>query len=391
MKRYLKKDVLAILATYIVLAASTGVYFPFNALYLASTLNFSGSQISFMDGTGQLAAMVFLPIAGIITDKTQKPSYTFIFLMIASSILMFFYAQLNSFMYVSLIYIGFLMFRRGIFPILDALALNVCTHHELNFGFFRSIYSAFFMLFAIGVGFYFKGETTIDNTFIYLSIFFNILVIILALFIPKLKIVSKKKLNLRVDLKELIRNKKFVLTSISVALIMATVSIISMYNSMIISDLGGDLNNIGLSTVMQMGPEILLSVFALRLTKRHHHLKIMVISTLILLMRWILVAIFYTYSIYYYTIWIEGFATIFILILGMDYVRTIVQPQLIATSITIYTSITLLAYAILVNVSGAIIDNYGIKYVFILLIIITILGLVFIIPQLIHKKQITSK
>ena len=390
MTKYLKKEIILIALAYIVLAASVGVFFPFNALYLSGTLNFTNAQISFVDGFGQLAAMLFLPIAGIISDRTGRPGLTFIFLMIFSGILLLFYARLNSFVYVALVYIGYLMLRRGIFPILDALTLNICEHYQLNFGIFRSIYSGCFMLFAIGMGFIFKNQSVVDNSFIYISIIFNLVVTVIAIFLPRFKVEPTKKANFKVDLKELIKNKNFLLFSCAIALAMATVSIVSMYNPTIIHELGGKVESIGLATIMQMGSEVIFALFALKLAKKYGHLKIIVIAMIVLIARWLINAAFFEFSYYYYLIWIEGFTTIFILIVGMDYVKTIVLPQLIATSITIYTSITLLFYAILVNISGALRDNYGTTMMFYFQAIISILALlmtIYLLKTLKHKKQ----
>jgi len=202
------------------------------------------------------------------------------------------------------------------------------------------------------------------------------MVIVLAFFLPRLKIKAHQKLNLKVDLKKLIKNNNFFIVSFAIALAMAGVSIVSMYNSTIIYELGGKVESIGLATIMQMGSEVIFAWFAFKLAKKHGHLKLIFISMIVLLIRWLVTGIFFVYEVYYFSIWIEGFTTIFILILGMDYIKNIVVPQLISTSITIYTSITLLIYAILVNVAGYLRDTYSTSIMFYFLAVVTLLAII---------------
>ena len=386
MAKYLRKDVVLILLTYIVMAASVGVFFPFNALYLSSTLNFSNAQLSFMDGFGQLLAMFFLPFAGLMSDKLGRPGLIFVVLMAGSGILMFLYSQQTEFVFVAFFYMSFLMLRRGVFPILDALTLNICETYDLNFGIFRSVYSGCFMIFAIGVGFLFQNEVTVDNSFIYYSVAFNCIVIILAFFLPRFNVPNKEKIEWKQALPLLLKDKGFMIVSVAVSLAMATVSIVAMYNATIISELGGKVESIGLATIMQMGSEVIFALFVFKLAKKYGHLNIMMFGMIILVIRWLIVALFFTFNTFYFSIWIEGFSVIFILIIGMDYIKNIVLPQLIATSITLYTSITLLFYAILVNMSGYIRDVYSTPIMFYFLTIISIISVVVII----YSKKIKS-
>lgn len=376
----INKTTIIISLTYIVLAASVGVFFPFNALYLSSTLNFTNTQISLIDGLGQLGAMFLLPISGLISDKTGKPSFVFAFLMLLSGILLLLYANLQTYLFVALVYIAYLALRRGIFPILDALTLKYCEQQNLDFGIFRAIYSGTYMLFALLVGYLFNAKTQLDNSFIYLSIGFNIFVLILSYFLPRSNIaLAIEEFSFKSALKNLKSNHMFLLISTVVALGMATVSIIAMYNSTIITELGGTIENIGYTTILQVGSEVIFALFALKIAKKIGHLKVIGLALALLSLCWFFIYDIYTFNLYFSLLWIEGFATVFLLIVGMDYIKSIVALNLISTAISTYTSITLLFYFVLVNLAGIIRDYYSTKSMFLFLLFISIIALIILI------------
>ncbi|MEG0364695.1 MAG: MFS transporter [Erysipelotrichales bacterium] len=375
MKKYINRGTISIFLIYFVLAASTGVYFPFNALYLTKTLAFDASQLSLIDGIAQFSAMLFLPIVGMIGDRIRKTNYLLIVMMIISSIMMFIYSQVVSFSVVLLVFSAFLIFRRTVFPLLDSIALQHCKNNKLNFGSFRLVYTFTYMVCAVLMGILFDDKTTITKDFIYISIAFNILVAVVAIMLPQYH--TKQKESNQYHFKNLILNKKFIQVSIIVSLGMASVSIVSMYNSALINEFGGQISDVGYATIMQMLPEVLLSIFVIKKANKVGHLKVINLGLIILLFRWLIICLFTTYPVFYFSTIIEGTSTILILIVGLDYLKEIIEPKYMTSATTTYTSLTLFVYAILVNVSGVVKTNLGLLPFFMMMFITVAIALVY--------------
>lgn len=336
-----------LLFLYISLFAGLGVFFPFHSIYLQETLKFSSSQIGLLFALSSLFVIVTVIFSGIIADKLQNPGFIFMICGISTIVFLIPYTFVKTFSIMIILYLFINGLRSSLMPLLDTIALDYTYKNSENYGLYRAVGSFAFITSAMLMGFLLDIFKDYTNIFLYGQI---ITLIFGVYFITKQENIYINNSNVNItlsDIKLLLKNKLFLLVANIMALGYATIQVSQAYISLSILELGGSNNIVGLSILFLVIPEVLLFGYVNWFLKRNSHHKLMLFALILLVFRWIILLNTNSLIILLLVSMIHGIIMTFVVIVGLDYIKKIVQPHLLSSAMSSYISLTNLYFAIL--------------------------------------------
>ena len=121
-------------------------------VYLEKYLHFSGTQLGLFSGITVLCSVVLIPIWGMLGDRTRKYRELLIGFLSFLILFTFLLSLQNAFLGVLLCGMLIEISRCGCNPFADTLTMDYCTHHNGNYGLYRSGGSIGWMISALVMG-----------------------------------------------------------------------------------------------------------------------------------------------------------------------------------------------------------------------------------------------
>ena len=369
----MKNQTVNLVLVFVTLYLGLGAFFPFNSLYLQDYLHYSGTQIGLFYALAALLAVISVPVFGIIADKLQSPKIVYFLCALATIVFLIPYSFLKPFFIVTTLYILINAIRSALVPLIDTIALDYSYQTNSNYGILRSIASLSFIVSSVLVGLLLDRFSEFGALFIYIHL---IMIFLTAIFILRQKNIYKENsssLNFRADVNALIKNKKFILIILIMGLSYGIIQVSQAYIALSITAIGGQADDIGISFFFMVVPEVIFFSFILKFTKKINHIYLMLVGALALLLRWIVLLLTNSMLPLFIVSTGHGLVMAFIIIVGFDLIKRVVNPNLLASAMSLYTALANVSYAIISFGAGVLMNDGQVKNTYFLYIFTTII------------------
>ena len=346
---------------YLFLFIGIGSFYPYLSVYLEKTLNFTASQIGIIVSIPSLLGILMLPVWGIISDLTKKQKNIICINLFCAIVFMIAYSKASSFV--------------AVFILTDSICTIYCHKNNKNYGAVRATGSAGFAIAAFSVGQIIKF-TGSD----FISFYGFVISLGICLFIvPFLKTTNieenKNKMNIKKDLPNLIKNKGFVLILAMCVCVLSLAEGVGAYQGIHLMNMGAGKDLVGMLTLFMVTPELFFMMKSKRFLEKYGYIKLISISSLALLLRWVVYITTNNIWVFILAASLHGMAISMMTICAFDFIKKVVPSNLASTSITVYSFTIGMGSAIMKLTYGNLIDSYGMNFIFGCSIAISLMGL----------------
>lgn len=333
-----------------------GFFLPYNSLYLKETLGFSGDQIGLFYGLSSLIVIISVPLFGILADKIKSARNVFIIASILSLVFLIPYNFSRAFFIVTTMYVIVNAIRSTLIPMLDSMSISHSLKYQNNYGIFRSLSSLAFIVASLLMGVLLKEFSQFTNLFIYAQM---LTLLIGAIVARKQENIYIEQIdsNFKEDLKELIKNKQYLLLIFIMAMSYGTIQVAQNYIALSIVELGGNVEIIGYAIIFLVFPEVIFCGVVLKFTKYISHLKLMLLAATFLLVRWIVLLNTSSLTLLLIVSSAHGFIMAFLILIGMDMIKKIIKSNLLSTALAIYVGSASFFMGVISFFAGILLDN----------------------------------
>lgn len=383
----MKNQKFNLLFSYITLFIALGVFFPFHSIYLQESLNYSPNQIGLLYSLSALIVIISVPIAGLMADRLRNPGLIYLLCALATAVFLIPYSFLKPFSIMLIIFIFVNGLRSCLIPLLDTIALDYTYKTKQNFGLYRAAGSFSFILAAIFMGYMLDVFQAYPNLFLYIQM---VALILSGYFIAKqdnLYIENSPKSLALEDIKILLKNKKYLLVINVMALAYGIIQVSQAYLSLSIIELGGSNNIVGFSFLFLVIPEVLLFGFIAKLLNKYLHTSLMMFALVFLLFRWIILLVTNSLTVLLLVSLTHGLIMALVILVGMDYIKQIVLPSLLASAIAIFTGLSNLYFAIISLFVGFSATEITYKNTYYVYTIATALAIIILLWIIYYQKK----
>lgn len=359
---------------YFVVYGSIACYYPFLTVYF-NEKGLSYSQIGILFALNSITAVVFQPLWGIITDEYSSKKVTIFFSMIISSLLAFTFIFANRFGTVFLAILFFMIFESPICSISDAYCYEIIDKNKnLQYGRIRLMGSIGYALTALFLGIIIK-ITNINSSF------FGYFIMIAIGIITLNKIKYKGKSNNNGisfnDIFKIIKNKKFILITLSALVANIAMGANGNYLAILIQKTGGNVSNLGMLWFIIAMSELPVFFFGAKIIKKNGVIDIYLLSIVLYIIRFVIDSFCPNYQLVLLTQIMQSVTYPLYLIATLQYIQDIVPASARTTAITAFTAFSGGIGGFIGNLSGGLIIQYfSVFYLFRIMAIICILALI---------------
>lgn len=244
----------------------------------------SGTQIGLLLAMGPLAAMIFQPFWGYVSDKLKTVKKILIFLLIGilASVPILFQTEDQWLLMILMVF--FFSFASPVGALGDSLAQRTALNVGINFGSIRTWGSLGFALTGIFIG-YVLRSIGIENLLFPYLIYISIALLLV------LRVKDVKTENVAINLKDatkLIKNPKLVLFLFIMLFISITHRANDSYLSLFIKEIGGDESLVGWAWFIAVSSEAIVFATAQYWFRLLNELTFIIIASFIYALRWLL-------------------------------------------------------------------------------------------------------
>lgn len=315
-----------------------------------NTIGITGGQSGIIFALGSLVATGFQPFLGYINDKTEKTKELLILLMGMIFVSLFLMSHTISFEKILILYIIYAIAVFSKMPLMDAMSLT--TNH--TFGKIRLWGSIGFAVGGLVTG---KVISVYGSgAFIYMGMLFSLLTILVIIRIPKTKGVVEKT-NEKIDIKGLLKNKKYLLSIVVAMLVLGTNNGHNSYFSVYFEDIGGSMTLLGVTIFLMTLSEVPLIALSSKLVARKNAEYVVGLSALILGIRWGLYFLIAKPMLVTGSFFLQGASVGFFFGSANLFIKSIVKKNTLSTAIMIFMAAGSLGGMFVQYISGIMIEN----------------------------------
>ncbi|MGL5050173.1 MAG: MFS transporter [Fusobacteriaceae bacterium] len=316
---------------------------------------------------GSLLAMVGQPFLGFLADKTKELKRIIILLMSVVAIISVFFFMYSGKTLILPAYIIYSIAILGAMPLLDSIAVN--THY--SFGKIRLWGSIGF-----AAGAFVSGriiEIFGVKSFLIVCLIASIFTVLCLLKISDAKGIQHEKFNIQ-DALGLLKNSHYVIFIIFSILIVGAGNSHNVFFSQYFTSIGGSMALFGTVVFLLTLSEVPFMNLAANLTKKYGNTSILIFAGAMCSLRWGLYYFFPSSKLVLYTFFIQGASLGVYFALASAYVKTIVPKKTLSVAMTSFMAAGTLGGTIIQFCSGFIIENFGIKGIYLLFLIISLIA-----------------
>jgi len=381
MKQDTKAQNFVFVLFYFLLFFGFGSLFPLLTVYLKEYVGLSGTEVGVIMSISPVVTLLIQPLWGMISDYTQKPKVILVVSLLLSAIVGLAYSVGIGYWYIFIVATILAITLSAIVPISDSIALNYVQKVKGDYGSLR-LWGA--VGFAISVIIGGKlAEIFHMNVIFYL---FSGLLLSTAFLAWKLPNESQPiKVDLTNGLSMLFKMKRFVIFLIITFCIFGPIYANNFYFGLFITDLGGTLTGVGIAFLIGAGSEAPFMRIAGNWIARFGMLRILLIATIVLGLRWLVYFFEPPLVIVYITTIAQGFSVGMFIPAALQYVRELAPADVRVTAVSLYSAVgNGLGTLFCTMLSGIIIDYFSTGYVYLFYFTLSALGLIllFILQKL---------
>ena len=367
--------------SYLLFFITMGVYSPYLNLYF-ERVGLNGSQIGLINSCGYIAAMLFSPVWGAITDKTHKYKMMVSILMLATSITGLIWQKQTQFIWILVLSLFLNIFRSNIGNIFDGFNVEYCKQNGKEFSLIRSMGSLGYLLGSFVIGTFMYEVFDIQGPYIQVMLICAILVTIFLLFVKNPVFIHHESTDnhgFKSNLKELLNNRDYIfillLAFFSTHVLDSAVNYIGNH---LVSTLNLADSTIGLNTCAMVLPEILIMIGFHRYLRRFGLKKVLLLATFTQIIRFIVYA--FTSNIYVFMLAsiVHGFMVAAACVGFISFIHKKVPTYMLATAMTLYGGFGVVSYAIQSQLFGTLYQYFGSNMIFVVTAIFSSIAFVMV-------------
>jgi len=354
--------------SYYFIYFAMGAFFPLLTLYLEQN-GLNGIQIGSIMAMGSFIAIIFQPLWGMLSDKTQKVKGILINTIIASAVLGFLIPSIKNYTGIVILFAILFIFQSAIAPLADSIAL----HSGIEFGSIRQWGS---LGFAIAV--FVAGMVAQYLELYFIFYIYGVCLFISLYFMRRIKTTPHEaEFNPIHGIKQLFQNSNYILFLIGAFFTFGTICANNAYFGLLYKDLGGSLVGIGIAFLLFAASEVPFMKYSNFFIRKWGIVVVLIITSFISAVRWfwyssspspILILIFFV---------LQGFSVGIYLPAAAEYIRENTAKELTTTAMTIYSSLSVGIGAMVCNFLGGYIkDTLGIQKVYLFFAVFTLIGII---------------
>lgn len=317
--------------------------------------------------SGSLLAMFGQPFLGILADKTKELKKIIISLMGIVAFISIFFFLYKGTTFTLPAYILYSVAIFGAMPLLDSIAVNT----PYSFGKIRLWGSVGF-----ASGAFVSGRITENfgsKSFLIICLIASIFTILSFLKIPKSDPIKTEKLHFQ-DIFQLLKNTPYILFILFSILLLGAANSHNAFFSLYFQSIGGSMTLFGIVVFLLTLSEVPFMNLAANMTKKFGTKSLLIFSGIMCSLRWALYYFLPNSNLVMYSFFLQGASLGVFFALASAYVKTIVPQKTLSLAMTSFMAAGTLGGTIIQFYSGFIIDSFGIKGIYLLFLIITLIG-----------------
>ena len=380
---------------------------PLLGQYMAS-IGFSGVQIGIVTAAGTAIGIGASPFWGYRSHHSKDSTRVLLFLCITAAIIILSAVFVKPYFLFLLVYMLFTFFQTPIMPLTDAMSIE----EHISFGSVRKWGSIGFALGVFAAG---QAADAVGLAVIFPLCAFGYttaLLIMAKLRHNKMKHlrwceeiqsmdskltgkafhsgvgVKHKKEKKRGSYLILLKNKRYMALLLAAFFICGTNVANNTYFSFLYKEVGGSISGIGIAFLLMCSAEAPFMAWTERLSKRFGMEKLILFSLIMSALRYLWYSTGPAPGLLIGTFFIQGLVNGIVLVELVRYLTSLVDPSIIGMAMTLYYAFSSNFSSILCQLtSGAILDHFSGKQVYLFFSIYNIIGILVFVGFGLHKKR----
>lgn len=358
---------------YVFTAGIGAVFNTFIPVYFKS-IGLSNTLIGTLMATSPLMILVSQPFWGTAGDRTRSVNRLFRYILGGSAVAVACIPLTKDFIPLMVIVCVYGFFSSTMFTTQDVLTLQAIENTPIRYGTVRLGSTVGFAVVSILAGLAVKWNV---NMVFPLTAGFALLSILVTFKLPKVS--GHQTKNNRVSPAVLLKNRELVILTVLSFFVMLTFGYYSSFFSIYFGELGGDSGLLGIYWFISAIVEVPFLLFADRIVKKIGVRGALILSAVVMGLRWLLLFILNdVYSVMATSV-LHGLSFIIIIYCMATFINREVPPELKSSGQSFYMVIGGGLPRIIASVLGGVInDQIGIRPVFLICAIINLLTVVVI-------------
>jgi len=377
-----RRGYFSFLAMYFVAFWGEPIYFTYLLVYFRQ-IGYSTVTIGYLYSIGPGIALLAQPFWGWLSDRSRVKNHVLYVILAGTGITMLLMGFTQSLPIVFIIFISHAFFRSSQHPVEDSLALDFLSRQRLRYGPVRAVGTLGYMFIVLILGWAVKWEIRIIFP-LYLA--FSVLSILTVRRTPPVK--GAMKTRQKFDFKK-VKNGKlllgYILFSFLVSFPYGFYS--TFFPLYLTSDLGGSASVLGILMFAMAALEVIFMLGGEKLVNRFGLNSLLVYAGIVSLVRWVLTYLVTDPTTQIFVQMLHGISYMVVHFCLINYIHQCVPPEVSTTGQTLYALVYNGLARILPSLIGGYLSAlYGIRFLFLIAIIMLVVSLV-LLAFLIHYSK----
>ncbi len=352
---------------------STGAFFTYFIGYLYNELGIATTITGAMASASSLLGVVAVPTWGYATDKIRSPKLIIMILLFGSIVATVGLMIYESIIAIFIFYLIFMLFRNPLMSQLDNIGTKLAEFHDINFGSIKKFGSLGYLLGSLITGFI-MTSTDRPDLFYNITIITTFISMFFVLFLPRVGEATHEKISLK-EAAKIFQDKEFLKIALVYAVIFGCESTSNQYMPVLYDSIGGNSSNVGINTLVMVIPELIFLGIFVSYMNKYGCKKILLAASVAAIIRFIGL-MFATSPIQAYMFtWLHGIVASAFLPVMSYYIIRHVDKSYTSTAFSLAFAISSIFSGIIALTYGFIIEEFGVKFIYVETIILTILGI----------------
>ena len=353
--------------SYLLYFITLGVYSPYLNLYF-ERVGLNGSQIGLINSCGYIAAMVFSPLWGAITDKTHRYKTMVSFLMLATSITGLVWQKQTVFIWIFVFSLLMTIFRSTITNIFDGFNIEYCKQNGKEFSSIRCLGSLGYLIGSFAIATFMFETFNVQGPYIQVMLIVSLLACSLLFFVksPNFSQYSNDKdTGFKKNVKALFNNKDY--TFILILAFFTSLALDSANNYMgnhLVYTLNLPDSAIGLNTCAMVLPEVIIIAGFHKYITKFGLKKVFIFALFSQIIRFVIYTFTTNLYVFLAASLVHGIMIGAACVGFISYIHKKVPTYMLATAMTVYGSFNAVTYAIQSQLFGTVYQLFGSNMIF---------------------------
>lgn len=379
----MKKKYYALFTTqYFIMFAAFGALFPFIGPYSKNNIGATGTEITLLSSLPPLITVISLLTIGYLCDYLKKHNLILNISLLLASLALVLMSIASTFTILLMFYLFYRLVGGALIATDDTIAINKCKDEKMNYGIVRAMGSFGYIVGSLVTGLL-TNATGNYKMFMYIAMGCLIVAVFFTFFYPKISI-SKEPIRFS-DIPKIFKNRNYVVLLFTIPLVMGTTNTAIIYDSLFLSELGGE-HLVGFISLFSASPELIMMPLFLVALRKFGYKRILMVGTLFMSVRWMTIYSSTHYYSFFAATMIHGLVVGILIPSGSSYIIHNMNKKTLSSALAVYTAASSLCTTIIGMLAGTIYSTTdNIRNVYLLLFFVVILA--FLVSTLFNSKE----